>query len=65
LPTIWGDFQPLLPPVEEIPLVFLAAFGGGLLLARVRERSLSLWPGVAAQLLGGIASAGLAALLLA
>jgi len=65
LPTIWGDFQPPLPLVQEIPLVFLAAFGGGLLLARVRERSLSLWPGAAAQLLGGIASAGLAALLLA
>ena len=34
------------------------------MLARVRERSLSLWPGAAAQLLGGIASVGLAALLL-
>lgn len=65
LPAIWSDFQPLLPPVEETLLVFLAAFAGGLLLARVRERSLSLWPGAAAQLLGGIASAGLAALLLA
>ncbi len=65
LPTIWSDFQPLLPPVEGTLLVFLAALGGGLLLARVRERSLSLWPGAAAQLLGGIASAALAALLLA
>jgi hypothetical protein len=65
LPAIWSDVQPLLPPVEETLLVFVAAFGGGLLLARVRERSLSLWPGAAAQLLGGIASAGLAALLLA
>jgi hypothetical protein len=64
LPAIWGDTQPLLPPIEETALVFLAAFGGGLLLARVRERSLSLWPGAAAQLLGGIASAGLAVLLL-
>jgi len=64
LPVIWGDFQPPLPPIEETLLVFLAAFGGGLLLARVRERSLSLWPGSVAQLLGGIASAGLAALLL-
>jgi hypothetical protein len=44
-------------------LAFLAALGGGLLLARVRERSLSLWPGAVAQILGGIASAGLAALL--
>jgi hypothetical protein len=65
LPAIWSDFQPLLPPVEGTLFVFLAASGGGLLLARVRERSLSLWPGVAAQFLGGIVSAGLAALLLA
>jgi hypothetical protein len=65
LPAIWSDVQPLLPPAEETLLVFVAAFGGGLLLARVRERSLSLWPGAAAQLLGGIAAAGLAALLLA
>jgi len=65
LPAIWGDFRPLQLPVEETLLVFLAAFSGGLLLARVRERSLSLWPGAAAQLLGGIASAGLTALLLA
>jgi hypothetical protein len=65
LPVIWSDVQPLLPPAEETLLVFVAAFGGGLLLARVRERSLSLWPGAAAQLLGGIAAAGLAALLLA
>jgi hypothetical protein len=64
LPAIWNDAQPLLPPVEETLLVFLAAFGGGLSLARVRERSLSLWPGVVAQLVGGIASAGLAAALL-
>jgi hypothetical protein len=65
LPAIWSDSQPLLPPVEETLLVFLAAFGGGLLLARVRERSLTLWPGAAAQLLGGIASTVLAVLLLA
>ena len=65
LPAIWSDVQPLLPPADETLLVFVAAFGGGLLLARVRERSLSLWPGAAAQLLGGIAAAGLAALLLA
>jgi len=64
VPAIWSDVQPLLPPFEETLLAFLSAFGGGLLLARVRERSLSLWPGAAAQLLGGIASAGLAALLL-
>jgi hypothetical protein len=64
LPAIWSDFQPLMPPVEETALVFGAAFGGGLLLAHIRERSLSLWPGAVAQLVGGIASAGLAALLL-
>jgi len=63
LPAIWSDFQPLLPPIEGTLLAFLAALGGGLLLARVRERSLSLWPGAVAQILGGIASAGLAALL--
>jgi hypothetical protein len=63
LPAIWIDFQPQLPPVEETALVFFAALGAGLLLARVRERSLSLWPGAVAQLLGGIASAGLTALL--
>jgi hypothetical protein len=64
LPAIWGAFHPVLPPVEETLLVFVTAFGAGLLLARARERSLSLWPGAAAQLVGGIASAGLAALLL-
>jgi hypothetical protein len=64
LPAIWSDFQPLLPPIEETLLIFLSACGGGLLLARVRERSLSLWPGAAAQLLGGIAAAVLATLLL-
>jgi len=65
LPAIWGESQSPLPPVEETLLVFFAALGGGLLLARVRERSLSLWPGAVAQLLGGLACAGLAALVLA
>ncbi|MBW2269507.1 MAG: hypothetical protein JRH16_13110 [Deltaproteobacteria bacterium] len=60
LPAIWSEFRPLLPPVEETLLVFLAALGSGLLLARVRERSLSLWPGAAAQLIGGVACAALA-----
>jgi len=63
VPAIWIDFQQQLPPFEETALVFLASLVGGLLLARVRERSLSLWPGAVAQLVGGIASAGLAALL--
>jgi len=62
-PGIWGQFRPTLAPVEDTALVFLAAIGGGLLLARVRERSLSIWPGAVAQLLGGIASAGLALLI--
>jgi hypothetical protein len=64
LPTIWSSLQSPLLPVEETGLVFGAALGGGLLLAHVRERALSIWPGAVAQLLGGIASAGLAALLL-
>ncbi len=63
-PAIWRDPHALLRPVEETALVFLAALGGGLLLARVRERSLSLWPGVVAQWVGGSASACLALLLL-
>jgi len=63
VPSIWIDFRPQLPPFEETALVFLASLVGGLLLARVRERSLSLWPGAVAQLVGGIASAALAALL--
>ncbi len=62
--AIWGEYQPLLAPLDETVLVFLASFGSGLLLARVRERSLSIWPGAAAQLLGGIASALLFALIL-
>ena len=62
--AIWSEYQPLLAPLDETVLVFLASFGGGLLLARVRERSLSIWPGAAAQLLGGIASAVLSALFL-
>ncbi len=60
LPAIWSNFQPLLPPVEGTLLVFFAAFAGGLLLARVRERSLSLWPGTAAQFIGGLGCAALA-----
>jgi len=63
VPAIWIDFRPQLPPIEETALVFLASLGGGLLLARVRERSLSLWPGAVAQFIGGIASAAVAALL--
>jgi hypothetical protein len=63
VPAIWIDYRPQLPRIEESALVFLASLVGGLLLARVRERSLSLWPGAAAQFIGGIASAALAALL--
>jgi len=62
--AIWSEYQPLLAPLDETVLVFLASFGSGLLLARARERSLSIWPGAAAQLLGGIASAVLSALFL-
>lgn len=65
VPFVWHQWNPWIPPVEETVLIFTAAFGAGLLLARVRERSLSLWPGVAAQLIGGVASAALAAVIAA
>ena len=41
---------------EELAIVALAATAGGLALATIRERSLSLWPGVGLQILGGLAS---------
>jgi hypothetical protein len=50
-PAPWVD------PVEEIAVVAGAALVGGLVLAVIRERSLSIWPGVGLQILGGIASA--------
>lgn len=41
---------------EEFAIVALAATVGGLALAAIRERSLSLWPGVGLQFVGGLAS---------
>jgi hypothetical protein len=49
---------PLVSMAEEMAIVALAATVGGLALATIRERSLSLWPGVGLQLLGGLASLG-------
>ena len=41
---------------EEFAIVALAATVGGLALAAIRERSLSLWPGVGLQFVGGLVS---------
>jgi len=49
---------PWVPLGAEIAIVALAATVGGLALATIRERSLSLWPGVLLQFLGGCASLG-------
>jgi hypothetical protein len=57
LPVIWVEPSRLLSPVQEIAVVAGASGIAGLVLAMIRERSLSLWPGVAAQLLGGIGCA--------
>jgi hypothetical protein len=57
LPVVWVEPSRLLPGAEEIALLAGAALVGGLALAMIRERSLSLWPGIAAQLLGGLGCA--------
>jgi hypothetical protein len=57
LPVIWVEPSQILPPVEEIGVVAAASAAAGLALAMIRERSLSLWPGIAAQFLGGIGCA--------
>jgi hypothetical protein len=57
LPVIWLEPSRLLPVLPEVVLVAGAGAIAGLALAVVRERSLSLWPGIAAQLLGGIGCA--------
>ncbi len=49
---------PVVSLAEELSIVALAATAGGLALAAIRERSLSLWPGVGLQFLGGLASLG-------
>ena len=48
----------------ELAVTGVCAFVGGLALGVIRERSLSLWPGVAIQLVGGLAGAALASSLL-
>ncbi len=45
-------------PRGEIAAVLGASLVGGLALAIMRERSLSIWPGFVAQALGGFASVG-------
>jgi hypothetical protein len=57
LPAIWLEPSGLLPPAQETAVVAGAAAVGGLCLAVIRERSLSLWPGIVAQLLGGLGCA--------
>ncbi len=51
-PTSWID------PVAEFGIVAGGATVSGLALAMIRERSLSIWPGVALQALGSLAAAG-------
>jgi hypothetical protein len=58
LPSIFLSPAPWIEPVEEIAVVAAAALAGGLALGVIRERSLSIWPGAALQILGGFAGAG-------
>ncbi|MFP6580259.1 MAG: hypothetical protein VCC02_10730 [Myxococcota bacterium] len=51
---VLGEPTALLSPFEEFTLIFGASLLGGLALGIVRERSLSLWPGVALQWLAGL-----------
>jgi len=57
LPAIWAEPSPILSPVQESAIVAGASGIAGLALAMIRERSLSLWPGITAQFLGGIGCA--------
>ena len=56
--TMWilASPAPIVSFAEEIAIVAFAATAGGLALAFIRERSLSLWPGVGLQVVGGLAS---------
>jgi hypothetical protein len=56
LPSILRSPAPGIEPVQEVGIVAAAALAAGLVLAAIRERSLSIWPGVALQVLGGIAT---------
>jgi hypothetical protein len=58
LPWIIRSPAPWIEPVEEIAVVAAVALAGGLALGVIRERSLSIWPGVSLQILGGFAGAG-------
>ncbi len=51
-PTTWID------TFGEIAMVAASATVSGLVLAIIRERSLSIWPGVALQALAGLSVAG-------
>ena len=57
LPDIWLEPSPLLPPLHEVAVVAGVSALGGIALALMRERSLSLWPGIVAQTLGGVGCA--------
>ena len=51
--------EPFPQPPLEVAVTAASALATGAALAMIRERSLSLWPCVAAQILGGIAAAAL------
>jgi hypothetical protein len=53
----------LRPEIPLLALLTASALVGGLALAAVRERSLSVWPAVGAQVLGGLACVALGYLL--
>jgi hypothetical protein len=59
-PTIGLEPFPLLPDVPFLAILTATALVGGLALAAVRERSLSVWPALAAQFFGGLTCAALA-----
>jgi hypothetical protein len=54
---VMAEPAPILETAPELLLVFMASLLGGFGLAMIRERSLSLWPGVLIQITAGILSA--------
>jgi len=58
LPPIALSPSPLLAQPAEIAIVAGASLLAGLALGVLRERTLSLWPGVAAQVVGALANLG-------